>query len=98
MPNVRYWRVRMKVAGWRDQSEAAWNRGEVGIWYGAWTASDWRDACSVNSNDPGSILNNLPHQQELDWDFTPDIAAARRFEAIGAEDWVIVFLRQRAEI
>jgi hypothetical protein len=54
MPDARYWRVRMKVAGWHDRSEAAWERGEVGIWYGAWTASDWREARRINPGDPWS--------------------------------------------
>jgi hypothetical protein len=46
----------MKVAGWRDRSEAAWDRREVGIWYGAWTASDWRDVRLSSSATYGGEL------------------------------------------
>ena len=95
---MKFWRVRMKVGGQYDQSRKAWDCGQVGVWYGAWTAMEWSNACLAQPNDPWAILRELPHQQELGWDFTPDIAAIRRLEAIGPEDWVVVFLRDRSEI
>jgi hypothetical protein len=87
----------MKVAGDRDVSTSAWDRGEVGIWYGAWSAEEWREACRIAPNDPWTVLGGLPHQSFLQWDRPPDINAVRRLEAIGPDDWVVVFLRDRAQ-
>lgn len=98
MAGIRYWRVRMKVSGWRDLSEVAWDRGEVGIWYGAWTANDWREARCVEPNNPWSLIKELPRQQQLNWKSAPDIRAALRFEAIDPSDWVVVYLPGRSEI
>ncbi len=95
---MAFWRVRMKVSHQFDWSTEAWDHGQVGVWYGAWTATEWLDARLVQPNDPWAVLRELPHQQELGWDFTPDLAAVRRLEAIGPEDWVVVFLRDRGEI
>lgn len=97
MPEARYWRVRMKVAGDHDVSVEAWERGEVGVWYGAWSADEWQEACRAQPDDPWNILREHPHQQELGWNSRPDIGVVRRLEAIGPDDWVVVFLRQRAE-
>lgn len=93
-----FWRVRMKVGGQYERSTEAWDRSEVGGWYGAWTATEWEEARVAQPNDPWLILSTLPHQQELRWDFTPDFGAVRRLEAIGPEDWVVVFMRDRGEI
>lgn len=95
---VGFWRVRMKVGGHYERSTEAWDRGEVGAWYGAWTAADWTEAHIAQPDDPWSFLRNRPNQQQLGWDFAPDIAAIRRLEAIGPDDWVVVFLRDRGEI
>jgi hypothetical protein len=92
-------RVRMKVAGYIDRSTEAWDRGVVGIWYGAWTAPEWKRASAANPTDPWSELRDLPHQQQLGWtNYKPDMRVVRRFEALGPEDWVVVFLRDRGEI
>ncbi len=98
MAPSRYWRIRMKVQGWLDRSEAAWERGEVGLWYGAWSATDWQSATKASPTDPWASLRNLPHQRALGWGAPPDIAAVQRFQRIAPDDWVVVYLRSRAEI
>jgi hypothetical protein len=42
---VAYWRIRLKNQD-GDFTGAAWERSEIGIWYGAWSAEDFR-----NTND-----------------------------------------------
>ena len=98
MPEVEFWRVRMKVGHEFERSEAAWDRGEVGVWYGAWTADDWRRALAVDPDDPWPILRDLPHQRALDWGYDVDLSAVRRFEAIAPRDWCVVYLRSKGEI
>jgi hypothetical protein len=36
MAEVKYWRVRMKYGACEELTREAWNRNEIGIWYGAW--------------------------------------------------------------
>lgn len=98
-----FWRVRMKVGGRYERSTQAWDRGEVGAWYGAWTAADWAKARvarpgTARPGDLWSFLKDCPNQKQLGWNSTPDIAAVCRLEAIGPDDWVVVFLRDRGEI
>lgn len=53
----KYWRIRMRYTGDkenRDYSEAAWKRNEVGIWYGAWSATDF--ASAIKNEKPEDIL------------------------------------------
>lgn len=71
----------------------AWNRDEVGIWYGAWTADDWKLA--NQSPDPIKYLSELPRQKAVGWD-NPAISAAafktiKRFCEIRETDWIWVF-------
>src|SRR5687768_16837508 len=90
----RYWRIRMKKGGEQDFTREAWERNQVGIWYGAWTVDDWQ----VAQERPDSVqyLQKLPKQVALDWIPTKGyIDTARRFAAIREEDWVIVFYDDR---
>jgi hypothetical protein len=93
---ARYWRMRMTVGGVRDVSAEAWDRGQVGVWYGAWSAQELEQALEVDPADPARILRGLPHQLRLEWGQL-DLSTVLRFQAIGPDDWVIVFLRDRAE-
>ncbi len=73
-----------------DHSEEAWNRDEVGIWYGAWTASDLAKAEA--SGDVPSYLTDLPAQKALGWGISESFAsAARRFRNIPNGHWVILY-------
>ena len=92
------WRVRMKVGGDTERSTAAWERGEAGLWYGAWSAEEWRGAISSRPSDPWSILRDLPAQRALGWGDRLDLSPAVRFEAIGPRDWCVVYLKDRREI
>jgi hypothetical protein len=72
---------------------AAWQRNEVGIWYGAWTARDGNEAMLLQR--PAEYLTNLPHQQNAGF---PDpivtgamFATIRRFWDMKDSDWVWVF-------
>ena len=97
-PEGDYWRVRMKVGHQFERSEAAWDRSEVGIWYGAWTADDWRRAVAKHPSDPWQLLRDLPGQLALGWDGAVNVSVVRRFEGIGPHEWCMVYLRGRREI
>jgi hypothetical protein len=86
-----YWRIRMREGEYSiDHSEEAWNRNEVGIWYGAWTTEDFLRA--ETTADPASHLTNLKPQKALGWAVKPSYAsAARRFFRIPNGQWVIVY-------
>ena len=43
MSESRYWRIRMKYGG-EELTREAWERNEVGIWYGSWTAEELESA------------------------------------------------------
>lgn len=64
----RVWRVRMKYSPTeRDFSFEAWKRGEVGIWYGAWSVEDFRKARETSKEQESleGYLNRVPAQEEL---------------------------------
>jgi hypothetical protein len=71
----------------------AWNRDEVGVWYGAWSHQDWEEAS--RHAKPFEYLKALPVQRELNWPGGLSKAAfdtARRFMTDVTEgDWVLVF-------
>ena len=89
---ARYWRVRLRVNGARDFSDEAWERDEVGIWYGAWNADDLQNAHS-SGHDVLTSLNLLPAQRQLRWKITlSHLKTVLRFESIAATDWILVYL------
>lgn len=90
--NERCWRIRMKAAD-RDYTRDAWRRGEVGIWYGAWSAEDFYAATA--SGKTQEFLAALPAQKDLGW--KPPLPksyfdTASRFAAIAPTDWVVLYL------
>src|SRR5271165_4259159 len=93
----RYWRIRLKVAYSDEFTKEAWDRDEVGVWYGAWTSHDLTDALDRNASDPSAYLMELPSQRALGWN-NLDVGAAIRFTRITGDDWVMVFLRESQEI
>lgn len=92
------WRVRMNhPATGEDVSKQAWERGEVGVWYGAWSAEDFHCAMTRHPHDPGSYLSALPRQQELGWSGPVPasyVDTVRRLVGIGEADVVLVFFDQ----
>ncbi len=82
-----YWRIRLKNQE-GEYAEDAWKRDEVGIWYGAWSAEDFRTADDHRrtSQQVADLLNDLPAQQKLiecgAWDGPISggyVSTARRF-------------------
>jgi hypothetical protein len=63
---VAYWRIRLKNQD-GDFTGAAWERSEIGIWYGAWSAEDFRNTNDQHRSNQqiADILNELPAQQTL---------------------------------
>jgi hypothetical protein len=98
---AEYWRIRLKSPD-RDCTFDAWERNEVGIWYGAWSAEDFRNADDQRRTNKqiADILNDLPAQRNLvesgAWDtpITPDSVntALRFFNRISDGDWVVIYL------
>jgi hypothetical protein len=88
----RYWRIRMRAFD-RDWTREAWERDEIGIWYGVWSAEDFRRAMDRRQTaDPVQYLSNVPKQAALGWVPTKAyIDTARRFAALDTNDWVVVY-------
>jgi hypothetical protein len=95
---ARCWRIRMTVFERGDLSQEAWDMGQVGVWYGGWSAEEWTRACLDAPEDPASILFATPNHLQLDWPADPSLNVVSRFHDIGADDWVLVYLRHRAEL
>lgn len=96
---ARFWRIRMKVGNEHERTREAWDRDEVGIWYGAWTAQDWQEAVQRCSDNPRWHLNSLAAQRDLGWEVTKGYAdTAWRFADIAETDWVVVYLRDNQTI
>lgn len=75
--------------------KAAWESGEVGVWYGASSAQDFLNAGGTNRDSPDrhvlEKLNALPQQREL-WPLKNHyVATLRRFGRINEGDWAIVY-------
>ena len=89
-PIERYWRIRMRAGDFGDFSKQAWLRGEVGVWYGAWSADDLRQA--LRQPDPAGYLSSLPTQRALGWDVSAGFfQTTKRFADISANDWVLSY-------
>jgi hypothetical protein len=98
---VAYWRIRLKNQD-GDFTGAAWERSEIGIWYGAWSAEDFRNTNDQHRSNQqiADILNELPAQQTLvtsgAWDSaipSSYISTARRFfDKISDGDWAVIYL------
>jgi hypothetical protein len=96
-----YWRIRLKNQD-GDVTRDAWERGEVGIWYGAWTAEEFRNLNDQRRSNQqiADRLNELPAQQALvtsgAWDrgiSSGSAGTARRFfDKISEGDWAVVYL------
>ena len=91
--DVRYWRMRMKYSPTGiDWAPKAWERNEVGIWYGAWSAADFHCALENERNQkPEEYLNKTSDQKQIGWSVTKSsVDTAKRFKNIKNDDWVIV--------
>jgi hypothetical protein len=94
----KYWRIRMKFDT-DDVSGEAWQRNEVGIWYGAWTAEDWESAKSKMPNNLCAYLSKVPAQEALGFEIKNSWRqTVKRFNSISEMDWVVIFLRANQEI
>ena len=96
-----YWRIRLKAGEYGDFSRNAWDRDEIGIWYGAWTPNDLVAASSGSSTrgEIASALNALHAQRELGWNVSVGyVDTARRFKDISEEDWVVLYLNETQEL
>jgi len=85
-------RVRMKTKE-GDQTALAWDRGEVGVWYGGWSADDLAAASSTEK--PWEALSeSVNHRRHFTWSVSPNYyRTALRFASITPDDWVLVVAR-----
>lgn len=82
MSESRYWRIRMKYGG-EELTREAWERNEVGIWYGSWTAEELETA--LESERPLPYLSKANRKHGLDWKVPSNfLKAAERFRSIDA--------------
>jgi hypothetical protein len=89
MSESRYWRIRMKYGG-EELTRKAWERNEVGIWYGSWTTEELETA--LESESPLPYLSKANRRHGLDWKVPSNfLKVAERFRSIGAKDWVFVY-------
>jgi hypothetical protein len=87
----RYWRIRMKYAG-GDVTEKAWSKGVVGIWYGAWNASQFEKTMHLSNREAATALTKFNRAVTLDWKVTAGyVSTARRFWSIQNRDWVFTY-------
>jgi hypothetical protein len=97
----RCWRVRLKDGALRDRTQEAWDRDEIGIWYGAWSAQDWTKAAqsATAAEQIAEHLNQLSEQQSLGWKVSINMTnTAKRFHEISEDDWIVVYLQSTQEI
>lgn len=90
--DVKYWRVRMKYTPTeKDWTSTAWERNEIGIWYGAWSAKDLHCAIENERNQkPEAFLSQIPIQREM-WEVPKSyVDTAKRLKGIKDDDWVFV--------
>ncbi len=92
---TKHWRFRLKNSS-GDFADKAWDREEVGVWYGAWGADDLKEAIINHSGNPQQYLMGLPSQLALGW--TIDASPAVRFHNIERDDWIVVYLQKSREI
>ena len=93
---MNYWRIRMRFRPTHeDLTQEAWERGVVGIWYGAWTARDLKETEGLSAEEAAMRLSKLPTQRKLGRTIPPRfVNIARQFRSIGKEDWVFVYFNQ----
>ncbi len=89
MAEPRYWRIRIKYGGEEDLTREAWQRNEIGVWYGAWSGKDLKSA--LNSDNPERELTRANKQAGLNWAVGSYANTAARFAGIDTQDWVIVY-------
>jgi hypothetical protein len=75
--------------GNENLSKRAWKRGEVGIWYGAWSVDDW--STSLTMPDQFRYLSELPQPSGRGEFRKTDFDTAKRFISITENDLVVVF-------
>ncbi|MBX9658196.1 MAG: hypothetical protein K2X00_06480 [Nitrospiraceae bacterium] len=105
MNQHEFWRIRMRYTPEEgipnDYSKQALDHGQVGIWYGAWTADDLNDAKSLGNDRWAEYLNmNVSAQKSLVTQLKAEgvkgqigkheIDTIKRFIDIPKEDWVVV--------
>jgi hypothetical protein len=91
MSEPRYWRIRMKYGAEEELTGEAWERDEVGIWYGAWGAREWPAALAAD--DPLQQLSRVNRQSEVAWDMPGNFfSPVKRFVSIENRDWVLVYV------
>jgi len=93
----RYWRIRVRVGYAEDLTQEAWDQNQIGIWYGAWTATDLDAGLAERPNDLESYLMAIPAQKALEWKGI-DVRTVARFTSIVETDWVVVYLRSHRNL
>jgi hypothetical protein len=103
------WRVRLNFGTYLDLSEEVWARKECGIWYGGYSAEDFKHASEAFPNlrwdtadRKGAIdfINQTPGQRLCRWpepkiDDAFLLTANRFFNEIKGGDWVLFYLRSQ---
>lgn len=87
-------RIRMHPGQFGEYSSRAWDRGEVGIWYGGWTPEDLRRA-RKSTDGPRVLSESTGHQPLRNWSNWGNVSksyfnTAVRFADIPEEDWALM--------
>src|ERR1043166_242724 len=90
------WRVRMRDGSKHDRTAEAWKRGEVGVWYGGWSADDFERAQASTELKPWDLLSRCDsHRHSFSWAVPRGFyQTTRRLASIPADDWVLVVVGQ----
>jgi hypothetical protein len=80
----------MKYGAYEDLNRHAWERNEIGIWYGAWGATELNTA--LQGEDPLTYLSKVNKKRGLDWEISANcLNTAKRFSSISPRDWVLLY-------
>src|SRR5690349_15810474 len=97
MNNTRYWRIRIKYGGYEDLTSEAWEKNEVGIWYGAWSSAEFRAA--LKTDNPLDHLSAVNQKHGVNWEVPASfLNNAKRFASIEPHDWIVVYFENKLHL
>jgi hypothetical protein len=97
---MAYWRIRMTFGPTKENlTKDVWEKGIIGIWYGAWNPSDLLKCSDQSPTNIARSLSLLPAQRKLGKKVKKEhVHSIQRFEGITPEDWVFVYYDQSLHI
>lgn len=95
--DFHFFRIRMNFRQEKERAKCAWNMGQVGIWFGAWTPDELNKAdilCKDEGKDAAAkYMEAREEEKTCKWEFKKSyFETCIRFRDIEEhKDWVVVF-------